>query len=63
MGFHNAQFNFRLDETLMGQIFHGQSPSRYDGTIKVEPPPQGYVVPVLPERQNEHSPGIQDLNN
>jgi Mn-containing catalase len=63
MGFHNAQFNFRLDETLIGQIFQGESPSRNDGTLKVVPPPPGYPVPVMPEMPNEHSPGIQDLNN
>ncbi|MFS0862311.1 manganese catalase family protein [Fredinandcohnia sp. 179-A 10B2 NHS] len=62
MGFHNAQFNFRLDETLMGQIFQGESPSRDDGTLQVVPPPAGHPVPVLPEMPNEHSPGIQDLN-
>ncbi|WP_147532843.1 manganese catalase family protein [Bacillus marasmi] len=62
MGFNNAQFNFRLDETLMGQIFQGESPSRADGELKVVPPPQGHPVPVLPDMPNEHSPGIQDLN-
>jgi Mn-containing catalase len=62
MGFHNAQFNFRLDDTLIGQIFQGQSPSRNDGTLQVVPPPKGYPVPVLREMPNEHSPGISDLN-
>ncbi|MFL6559947.1 MAG: manganese catalase family protein, partial [Bacillus sp. (in: firmicutes)] len=62
MGFHNAQFNFRLDETLIGQIFQGQTPSRNGGTLQVVPPPQGYPVPVLPEMPNEHSPGLSDLN-
>jgi Mn-containing catalase len=62
MGFHNAQFNFRLDETLIGQIFQGQSPSRNGGTLQVVPPPPGYPVPVLPEMPNEHSTGLSDLN-
>jgi Mn-containing catalase len=62
MGFHNAQFNFRLDDTLMGQIFQGESPSRADGTLQVVPPPNGYPVPVMPEMPNEHSPGLNDLN-
>lgn len=62
MGFHNAQFNFRLDETLIGTIFQGESPSRNGGTLQVTPPPQGYRVPVLPEMPNEHSPGLNDLN-
>lgn len=63
MGFHNAQFNFRLDETRIGEIFQGQSPSRNDGTLQVTPPPQGYPVPTLPEMPNEHSPGLHDLNS
>lgn len=62
MGFHEAQFNFRLDETRIGEIFQGQSPSRASGELKVVPPPKGYPVPVLPEMPNEHSPGTQDLN-
>lgn len=62
MGFHNAQFNFRLDDTLMGQIFQGESPSRDDGNLQVVPPPQGYPVPILPEMPNEHSPGLHDLS-
>ena len=63
MGFHNAQFNFRLDETMIGQIFQGESPSRNDGTLNVVPPPQGHPVPQLPDMPNEHSPGLYDLNN
>jgi len=33
MGFHNAQFNFRLDNTLIGEIFTGTTPSRNDGEL------------------------------
>ena len=62
MGFHNAQFNFRLDDTLIGEIFSGKSPSRNGGELQVVPPPEGYPVPVLPELPNEHAPGISDLN-
>ncbi|MDN4074075.1 manganese catalase family protein [Fictibacillus terranigra] len=62
MGFHNAQFNFRLDQTRMGEIFQGQSPSRNAGELKVTDPPKGFPVPVLPEMPNEHSPGISDMN-
>ncbi|HEY4553494.1 MAG TPA: manganese catalase family protein [Bacillaceae bacterium] len=62
MGFHNAQFNFRLDPTRIAEIFSGQSPSRNDGELKVVDPPQGFPVPVMPEMPNEHSPGISDLN-
>lgn len=62
MGFHNAQFNFRLDDTRIGEIFQGESPSRNRGELKVVDPPTGYPVPILPEMPNEHSPGLQDLN-
>ncbi|WP_042356143.1 manganese catalase family protein [Bacillus rubiinfantis] len=62
MGYHNAQFNFRLDETRIGEIFQGESPSRDSGQLNVVAPPQGFPVPVLPEMPNEHSPGLSDLN-
>ncbi|AFC29640.1 Catalase [Paenibacillus mucilaginosus 3016] len=57
-GWHNAQFNFRLDPTRIGEIFQGESPGRHGGTLKVEPPPAGFPVPQMPERVSEHSPGI-----
>lgn len=62
MGFHNAQFNFRLDDTRIGEIFNGQSPSRNGGSLEVVPPPEGFPVPIMPEQPNEHSPGLYDLN-
>lgn len=62
MGFHNAQFNFRLDGTLMGEIFQGQTPSRNGGELQVIDPPAGFPVPVMPEMPNEHAPGLTDLN-
>jgi Mn-containing catalase len=62
MGFHNAQFNFRLDGTLMGQIFSGQTPSRNGGELRVIEPPEGFPVPQMPEMPNEHAPGLSDLN-
>lgn len=62
MGFNNAIFNFRLDETSIGEIIKGESPSRSDGTLKVVDPPPGYPVPILPELPNEHSPGLDDLH-
>jgi Mn-containing catalase len=62
MGFHNAQFNFRIDQTSIGEIFQGESPSRDNGELKVVAPPEGYPVPVMPEMPNEHSPGLSDLN-
>ncbi|MBS4172157.1 manganese catalase family protein [Bacillus sp. FJAT-49736] len=62
-GFHNAQFNFRLDNTLIGEIFNGESPSRNSGELSVTPPPDGYPIPELPDMPNEHSPGLSDLNS
>lgn len=62
MGFHNAQFNFRLDETLIGTIFTGQSPSRNGEELRVIDPPEGYPVPQMPGMPDEHAPGISDLN-
>jgi Mn-containing catalase len=62
MGFHNALFNFRLDDTRISEIFSGQTPSRNGGELQVVPPPQGHPLPVMPELPNEHSPGLYDLN-
>lgn len=63
LGYHNAQFNFSLDPTRMGEIFQGQTPSRNGGELHVTPPPQGFPVPEMPEMPNEHSPGLGDMNN
>ncbi|WP_339192062.1 manganese catalase family protein [Bacillus sp. FSL K6-1003] len=62
LGYHNVQFNFRLDETRIAEIFHGKSPSRNGGELQVTEPPAGFPVPVLPEMPNEHSPGLGDMN-
>ena len=43
MGFHNAQFNFSLDPTRMGEIFQGESPSRNKGTLAVTDPPKVFL--------------------
>ncbi|BBI34046.1 manganese catalase family protein [Cohnella abietis] len=60
-GYHNVQFNFRLDETRIAEIFQGESPSRNHGSLSVTPPPQGFPVPQLPDMPNEHSPGLVDM--
>ncbi|MCY8106699.1 manganese catalase family protein [Bacillus mojavensis] len=62
LGYHNVQFNFRLDETRIAEIFQGKSPSRNGGELQVTEPPAGFPVPVLPEMPNEHSPGLGDMN-
>jgi Mn-containing catalase len=63
LGYHNAQFNFRLDPTRIGEILQGQTPSRNKETFLVTDPPNGFPVPLMPDMPNEHSPGTQDLNN
>jgi Mn-containing catalase len=62
MGYHNAQFNFRLDPTRIGEIFQGESPSRNKGELRVIDPPEGFPAPEFPEMPNEHSPGLTDMN-
>ncbi|MEC1606057.1 manganese catalase family protein [Bacillus halotolerans] len=62
LGYHNVQFNFRIDETRIAEIFQGKSPSRNGGELQVTEPPAGFPVPVLPEMPNEHSPGLGDMN-
>lgn len=63
MGYHNTIFNFRLDQTRIGEIIQGQTPSRNGEAFTVSQPPQGFPVPIMPEMPNEHSPGLKDLNN
>ena len=63
MGYHNVQFNFRLDPTRISEVFQGQTPSRNGGTLNVTPPPEGFPVPTMPEMPNEHAPGLKDMNN
>lgn len=61
MGYHNVQFNFRLDETKIAEVFRGKSPSRNGGELQVTAPPNEFPVPELPELPNEHSPGLVDM--
>ena len=61
MGFHNAQFNFSLDPTRMGEIFQGESPSRNKGTLAVTDRQKVFLY-ELPEMPNEHSPGLKDMD-
>ena len=62
LGYHNAQFNFRLDTTTIREIFQGTSPSRNQGDLQVIDPPEGFPIPELPIIPNEHSPGLGDMN-
>lgn len=62
MGYHNTQFNFRLDPTRIGEVLQGQVPSRNGGEMTVTDPPKEFPAPMLPEMPNEHSPGLGDMN-
>ena len=62
LGYHNAQFNFRLDQTRIAEVFQGESPSRNDGNLFVSEPPKGFPVPEMPEMPNEYSPSLGDMN-
>jgi Mn-containing catalase len=62
LGYHNAQFNYRLDPTRIGEIFQGKTPSRNGGELSVIDPPTGFPVPNLPDMPNEHASGITDMN-
>ncbi|MCY8230977.1 manganese catalase family protein [Priestia endophytica] len=62
MGYHNTQFNFRLDPTRIGEVLQGQVPSRNGGEMTVTAPPEEFPAPMLSEMPNEHSPGLGDMN-
>ncbi|MCQ2011187.1 manganese catalase family protein [Sporolactobacillus sp. STSJ-5] len=62
MGYHNALFNFRIDNTQIQKIFQGETPSRNGGELHVVDPPEGFPVPTMPEIPIEHSPGLADLH-
>jgi Mn-containing catalase len=58
-GVHLKQHHFRLDSSMMGAIFNGTSPAN-DGELieTTDEAPQGYIIPDLPERPEEFSPGL-----
>ncbi len=60
-GFNNIQFNFALDENLIGEIINGESPSRDSGKMSAPDIYEGFPVPVMPERPDEHAPGLDHL--
>ena len=58
-GLHREQYTFRLDGSMMDQIFHGPSPTN-DGTelVTLAEPKDSYPSPILPERPEEFAPGL-----
>ena len=58
-GGHLKQHHWRLDRSEMGKIFQGSAPSN-DGEMleTTDDPPEGFMVPDLPERPEEFAPGL-----
>lgn len=58
-GIHREQYTFRLDGSMMDQIFQGSSPSN-DGTelVTMAEPRESFPNPIAPERPEEFAPGL-----
>jgi len=59
-GAHRTQHHWRLDGSEMSAIFQGPSPlSDFQATLETtDQPPEGFSVPIAPERPEEFSPGL-----
>jgi Mn-containing catalase len=58
-GIGREQYHFRLDNSLMGQIFQGAAPLN-DGSelVTLKEPRKSYPIPLAPERPEEFAPGL-----
>jgi Mn-containing catalase len=58
-GIHREAYHFRLDSSLMSNIFSGSSPTN-DGTelVTLKEPKTSYPNPIAPERPEEFAPGL-----
>jgi Mn-containing catalase len=58
-GIGREQYHFRLDNSLMEQIFQGAAPLN-DGTelVTLKEPRESYPIPMAPERPEEFAPGL-----
>jgi Mn-containing catalase len=58
-GIGREQYHFRLDSSLMQDIFKGASPLN-DGTelVTLKEPRESYPIPLAPERPEEFAPGL-----
>lgn len=55
---HNQQWTFASDDSEMASIFKGESPFG-DGELEtIEGAPDGFEIPLMPERPEEFSPGL-----
>ncbi|UZT98455.1 manganese catalase family protein [Chryseobacterium fluminis] len=59
LGLHREQYTFRLDGSMMEQIFSGPSPFN-DGTqlTTLKEPRESFPIPQAPERPEEFAPGL-----
>lgn len=58
-GLHLKQHHWRLDGSLMSQIFQGASPTNDGSTLETtDTPPEGAAMSDAPERPEEFSPGL-----
>lgn len=59
-GLHLRQHHFRLDGSLMSQIFNGKSPANDGETVQTQDEaPEGAPLPTsAPERPEEYAPGL-----
>ncbi|MFD2164376.1 manganese catalase family protein [Paradesertivirga mongoliensis] len=58
-GIHREAYHFRLDSSLMENIFSGSAPTN-DGTelVTLKEPKTSYPIPMAPERPEEFAPGL-----
>ena len=58
-GINREQYHFRLDSSLMEQLYTGSAPAN-DGTElrTLKEPIESYPIPEAPERPEEFSPGL-----
>lgn len=58
-GIHREAYHFRLDSSLMANIFSGSAPAN-DGTelVTLKEPKNSYPNPIAPERPEEFAPGL-----
>lgn len=61
LGLHREQYTFRMDGSLMEQIFSGPSPFN-DGTqlTTLKEPRESFPIPQAPERPEEFAPGLDE---
>lgn len=61
LGLHREQYTFRMDGSLMEQIFSGPSPFN-DGTqlTTLKKPRESFPIPQAPERPEKFAPGLDE---